>query len=181
MEQDLSATISLLSRTPGTLSALLRDLPDVWTRANEGPGSWTPFDVVGHLLHGERTDWMPRIRTILELGETQPFHPFDRFAQQQESQGKTLAQLLDEFAAARADNLRQLGALDLKPSDLPRRGRHPSLGPVTLSNLLATWAAHDLTHLHQISRVMAMQYGDAVGPWRKFLGVLQCAGHSAGS
>jgi hypothetical protein len=181
MEQDLSTTISLLSRTPGTLGALLRDLPDAWTRAAEGPGTWTPFDVVGHLLHGERSDWMPRIRTILEFGETRPFQPFDRFAQQQESQDKTLAQLLDEFAAARADNLRQLGALDLRPADLARRGRHPSLGPVTLSNLLATWAAHDLTHLHQISRVMATQYRDAVGPWRKFLGVLQCAGHSADS
>jgi len=160
MEQDLSTTISLLSRTPGTLGALLRDLPDAWTRAAEGPGTWTPFDVVGHLLHGERSDWMPRIRTILEFGETRPFQPFDRFAQQQE---------------------RQLGALDLRPADLARRGRHPSLGPVTLSNLLATWAAHDLTHLHQISRVMATQYRDAVGPWRKFLGVLQCAGHSADS
>jgi hypothetical protein len=179
MEQDLSATLSLLSRTPGALDALLRDLPDAWTRATEGPGTWTPFDVLGHLLHGERTDWMPRITTILEFGDTRPFERFDRFAQQQESEGKSLAQLLDEFARARADNLSRLRALNLQPADLARRGRHPSLGPVTLSNLLATWAAHDLTHLHQISRVMATQYRDAVGPWSRFLGVLQCAGHSA--
>jgi hypothetical protein len=181
MEQDLTATISLLSRTPAALGALLRDLPAAWTHATEGPGTWTPFDVVGHLLHGERINWMPRIRTILEFGETRPFQPFDRFAQQAESDGKTLTHLLDEFAAARADNLGQLSTLNLKPADLARRGRHPSLGPVTLSNLLATWAAHDLTHLHQISRVMAVQYRDAVGPWSKFLGVLQCAGHSASS
>jgi DinB family protein len=181
MEQELYATISVLSRTPAALDALLRDLPDAWTRATEGPGTWSAFDIVGHLLHGERTDWMPRIRTILESGDTRPFERFDRFAQQRESEGKPLAQLLEEFAAARADNLRQLRELDLQPADLARRGRHPSLGLVTLSNLLATWAAHDLTHLHQISRVMATQYREAVGPWSKFLGVLQCAGHSAQS
>jgi DinB superfamily len=181
MEQDLPATIAVLTRTPGALDALLRDLPDPWSRATEGPGTWSAFDVVGHLLHGDRTDWMPRIRRILELGETRPFEPFDRFAQQRESEGKSLAGLLDQFAAVRADNLNQLTALNLQPADLARRGRHPSLGPVTLSNLLATWAAHDLTHLHQISRVMAAQYRDAVGPWSKFLGVLQCAGHSANS
>jgi hypothetical protein len=178
MEQDLSATISVLSRTPAALDALLRDLPDAWARANEGPGTWSAFDVVGHLLHGERTDWMPRIRRILELGEARPFDPFDRLAQQHESEGKSMARLLDEFAAARADNLHHLRALTLQPADLRRRGRHPSLGPVTLSNLLATWAAHDLTHLHQISRVMAYQYRDAVGPWIKYLGVLHCDGHS---
>jgi hypothetical protein len=181
MDQDLSATISVLSRTPAALDALLRDLPDAWTRATEGSGTWSPFDIVGHLLHGERTDWMPRIRTILESGDTRPFERFDRFAQQRESEGKPLAQLLEEFAAARADNLRQLRTLALQPADFARRGRHPSLGLVTLSNLLATWAAHDLTHVHQISRVMATQYREAVGPWSKFLGVLQCAGHSAPS
>jgi DinB superfamily len=181
MEQDLSATIALLSRTPAVLDALLRDLPDAWTRATEGPGTWSPFDVVGHLLHGERTDWMPRITTILEFGEARPFEPFDRFAQQQESRGLSLAQLLDEFARVRDGNLDRVRTLDLQPADLARRGRHPSLGPVTLANLLSTWAAHDLTHLHQISRVMATQYRDAVGPWIAFLGVLQCAGHSARS
>jgi len=179
MEQELPATIALLSRTPGVLDSLLRDLPDAWTRSTEGAGTWSPFDVVGHLLHGECTDWMPRIRTILEHGESRAFERFDRFAQQQESQGKSLAQLLDEFARARAQNLDQMRGLNLRPEDLARRGRHPSLGPVTLANLLSTWAAHDMTHLHQISRVMATQYRDAVGPWSKFLGVLQCAGHSA--
>jgi len=181
MEQDLPATIALLSRTPAVLDALLRDLPDAWTRGTEGAGTWSPFDVVGHLLHGDRTDWMPRIRTILEHGEARAFEPFDRFAQQQENPGKSLGQLLDGFASARARNLDELRALNLRPEDLARRGRHPSLGPVTLANLLSTWAAHDLTHLHQTSRVMATQYRDEVGPWNKFLGVLQCAGHSASS
>jgi DinB family protein len=181
MEQDLPATIALLSRTPAVVDTLLRGLPDAWTCSTEGPGTWSPFDVIGHLLHGDRTDWMPRINTILEHGEARAFERFDRFAQQQESQGKSLAQLLDEFARARARNLDQLRALNLKPEDLARRGRHPSLGAVTLANLLSTWAAHDLTHLHQISRVMATQYRDAVGPWSNFLGVLQCAGHSANS
>ncbi|MGB6902781.1 MAG: DinB family protein, partial [Acidobacteriaceae bacterium] len=154
-------------------------LPDAWTQSNEGENTWTVFDVVGHLNHGERTDWMPRVQRILEDGETRPFDPFDRFAQFRESKGQTLAQLLDEFTRLRADNLVQLRALDLQPADFTRRGRHPALGVVTLSELLSTWAAHDLTHLHQISRIMAHQSRDAVGPWSKFLGVLQCSGHSA--
>jgi DinB superfamily len=179
MEHKLEDTISLLSRTPHTLDALLRDLPELWTRRNEGEKSWSPFDVVVHLIHGERTDWMPRVNTIMEFGETQAFKPFDRWAELKESQDKPLAQLLDEFARLRSENLRELRALNLRPRDLDRRGRHPALGVVTLSELLATWAAHDLTHLHQISRVMAHQYCEAVGPWNKYLGVLQCAGHSA--
>jgi hypothetical protein len=137
------------------------------------------FDVVGHLNHGERTDWIPRARTILQFGEAKPFEPFDREAQGRESQGKSLGQLLDEFSTLRSENLEELRALNLKPDHLARRGRHPALGVVTLSELLATWAAHDLTHLHQISRVMAYQYREAVGPWTRFLGVMQCAGHSA--
>lgn len=179
MEHNLSDTISLLSRTPAALDALLRDLPDAWTRQNEGADTWNPFDVLGHLIHGERTDWMPRARMILEFGETQPFVPFDRFAQFRESDGKSMPQLLDEFARLREMNIEELRALNLKAEDLERRGRHPALGSVTLSQLLATWAVHDLTHLHQISRIMARQYADAVGPWSKFLGVLHCAGHSA--
>ena len=166
---------------PAALDALLRGLPDAWTQSNEGENTWTVFDVVGHLNHGERTDWMPRVQRILEDGETRPFDPFDRFAQFRESKGQTLAQLLDEFTRLRADNLVQLRALDLQPADFTRRGRHPALGVVTLSELLSTWAAHDLTHLHQISRIMAHQSRDAVGPWSKFLGVLQCSGHSASS
>lgn len=179
MQHNLHHTISLLGRTPATLNALLRDLPDAWTLCNEGENTWSAFDIVGHLIHGERTDWMPRARMILQHGETQTFVPFDRWAQARESEGKSLSQLLDEFARLRTENLDQLRAFNLKPEDLERRGKHPALGTVTLSQLLATWAAHDLTHLHQISRVMAHQYSETVGPWSKFLGVMQCAGHSS--
>jgi uncharacterized damage-inducible protein DinB len=179
MKHDLSQSIALLARTPATLNSLLRDLPDAWTSTNEGENTWSAFDVVGHLVHGERTDWMPRAKRLLEFGESKAFDPFDRFAQTRESQGKSLAQLLDEFATLRTDNLTQLRALNLQPEDFQRRGRHPALGGVTLSELLATWAAHDLTHLHQISRIMAYQYRAAVGPWSKFLGVMHCTGHSA--
>jgi DinB superfamily len=179
MSQNLEHTISLLARTPAVLDALLRDLQDAWTLRNEGDATWNAFDVVGHLLHGERTDWIPRAKRLLEFGETRAFEPFDRWGQVRESQGKSLGQLLDEFARLRSDNLRELRALNLKLEDLDKRGRHPALGVVTLSELLATWAAHDLTHLHQLSRIMAHQYRDAVGPWTVYLGVLQCAGHSS--
>jgi len=179
MEHTLPHTISLLSRTPAALDALLRDLPEAWTLRNEGENSWSAFDVVGHLIHGERTDWIPRARIILQFGETKAFEAFDRWAQERESQGKSLGQLLDEFARLRSENLGELHALNLRQADLERRGRHPALGPVTLSQLLATWATHDLTHIHQISRIMAHQYREAVGPWNAYLGVLQCAGHSA--
>ena len=184
MEHNLEHTISLLTRTPAALNALLRDLPEAWTFRNEGEDtrgekSWSAFDVVGHLIHGERTDWMPRARMVLHFGETRAFESFDRWGHVRESQGKTLGQLLDEFARLRSENQGELRALNLRQEDLERRGRHPALGLVTLSELLATWAAHDLTHLHQISRVMAHQYREAVGPWSKYLGVLQCAGHSS--
>jgi len=179
MEQNLQFTTALLERTPIALDALLRDLPEGWTMRNEGDGTWSAFDVVGHLIHGERTDWIPRARMILDFGETREFEPFDRWGQERESEGKSLGQLLDEFARLRTESLSELHAMNLQPADLARRGRHPALGVVTLSQLLATWAAHDLTHLHQISRVMAHQYEAAVGPWRAFLGVLKCSGHSA--
>ena len=179
MELNLQDTISLLTRTPAALNALLRDLPPTWTLRTEGENTWSAFDVIGHLIHGERTDWMPRAKMILQYGESQTFVPFDRWAQARESQGKSLGQLLDEFARLRSANLDEVRALNLRPEQLELRGRHPALGVVTLSQLLATWAAHDLTHLHQISRVMAHQYREAVGPWNRFLGVLQCAGHSA--
>jgi hypothetical protein len=179
MKQNLEDTISLLSRTPATLNALLRDLPQEWTLRNEGGDSWSAFDIVGHLIHGERTDWMPRARMILEFGEAKPFEPFDRLGQVRESEGKSLPQLLDEFARLRSEKIAELHGLRLQPQDFERRGLHPALGPVTLSQLLATWAAHDLTHLHQISRVMAYQYRDAVGPWSKYLGVMHCNGHSS--
>lgn len=179
MQHNLQHTISLLGHTPATLNALLRDLPDAWILSNEGERTWSAFDIVGHLIHGERTDWMPRAMMILQHGESKTFVPFDRWAQVRESQGKSLAQLLDEFARLRSENLDQLRDLNLQPEDFQRRGKHPALGTVTLSQLLATWAAHDLTHLHQLSRVLAHQYREAVGPWSKYLGVMQCAGHSS--
>jgi hypothetical protein len=178
MEFDLGHTIPLLSRTPAVLKTLLGDLPETWTLRNEGENTWSAFDVVGHLIHGERTDWMPRTRMILQSGEAQTFEPFDRWGHVRESQGKSLGQLLEEFAGLRSGNLSELRALNLRQEDLERRGRHPALGVVTLSELLATWAAHDLTHLHQVSRIMAHQYREAVGPWSAYLGVLRCAGHS---
>ena len=175
----LPETIALLERTPAAFNALLRGLPDNWTQRNEGGDTWSAFDVIGHLIHGERTDWMPRARLILENGEGRTFERFDRLGHISESGGKSLEQLLDEFARLRRENLAALRALNLQSEDLARRGRHPALGVVTLSELLATWAAHDLTHLHQLSRVMAHQYREAVGPWSAYLGVLQCAGHSS--
>jgi DinB family protein len=179
MEHNLEQTMLLLSRTPLALNALLQDLPEIWTRRNEGDDSWSVFDILGHLIYGERTDWMPRARMILQFQESRTFEPFDRLGQVRESQGKSLEQLLDEFAALRSENLRDLRALNLRVEHLALRGRHPALGVVTLSQLLATWAVHDLTHLHQISRVMAHQYRDTVGPWSAYLGVLHCDGHSA--
>ena len=178
MQHNLQHTISLLARTPATLDALLRDLPEEWTMRNEGGNTFNAFDVIGHLIQGERTDWMPRAKRILQFGESRAFDRFDRRAQERDSQGKSLPQLLDEFARLRAENLAELRALNVTDQELNRRGLHPELGTVTLSQLLATWAAHDLTHLHQISRIMAHQYREAVGPWTAYLGVMQCAGHS---
>jgi hypothetical protein len=163
---------AILARTPATLDALLRGLPDGWIAATEGAGTWSPFDVIGHLIHGERTDWMPRARLILEHGERRAFDPFDRFAQFGASEGRRLEGLLDEFAALRRSSLRELEALQLTEADLDRPGRHPELGSVTLRQLLATWVAHDLDHLVQISRVLARQYAEEVGPWRAYLRVI---------
>lgn len=179
MEHNLQHTIALLSRTPAALDALLRDLPEEWTSCNEGGGTMSPLDVIAHLNQGERVDWIPRTRIILDFGESRTFEPFDRSGHTRESAGKSLAQLLDEFAQLRSQNIDELRALNLNREDLERCGRHPAFGTVTLSQLLATWAAHDLTHLHQISRILAHQYRAAVGPWTRFLGVMQCAGHSA--
>jgi hypothetical protein len=179
MALNLSDTISLLARTPATLNTLLRNQPEIWTHRNEGENTWSVYDVIGHLAHGERVDWIPRAQRILRCGESQAFEPFDRFAQFRESEGKSLAQLLDEFAQLRTANLVELGAWRLCPEDLEKCGLHPSLGPVTMSQLFATWAAHDMTHLHQISRILAHQYRETVGPWSQYLGVLQCSGHSS--
>jgi hypothetical protein len=183
-EISLAEAIALLTRTPATLNAQLRGLPNIWVRRNEGlinqgKDTWSAFDIVGHLIVGDRTDWMPRVHVILDSGEARPFDPFDRFAQMKVSQNKSLEQLLDDFARQREESLAALQALNLQPEDLKRRGKHPALGTVTLGELLATWVVHDLTHMHQLSRVMAHQYRDAVGPWSAYLGVLQCAGHSA--
>jgi hypothetical protein len=178
-EHNLQHTLALLAHTPAALKALLFELPEEWTFRNEGEGTWSVFDVVGHLIHGERTDWMARARTVLQFGERRTFERFDRLGMIRESQGKSLAELLDQFARLRSENLVEVRALNLQQEDLERRGRHPALGVVTLSELLAAWAVHDLTHLHQISRVMAYQYRTIVGPWSAYLGVLQCGGHSA--
>jgi len=178
-EFSIAEATALLSRTPATLEALLRGLPNVWARSNEGNDTWSAYDVMGHLIVGERTDWMPRLRIILEHGESRPFDPFDRFEQLKQDPALPIEQLLGEFARLRAQNLADLQALNLQPKDFIRRGTHPALGVVTVSELLATWTVHDLTHLHQISRIMAHQYRATVGPWSAFLGVLQCAGHSS--
>ena len=164
--------VAILARTPATLDALLRDLPDGWVAAHEGGETWSPFDVVGHLIHGDRTDWVPRARIILQHGEARAFDPFDRFAQFAGSAGRTLVSLLDEFATLRRESLRELAALRLTDADLDRRGQHPELGVVTLRQLLATWVAHDLDHVAQVSRVLARQYSDEVGPWRAYLRII---------
>jgi hypothetical protein len=168
----LGGSMDLLARTPPILDAWLRGLPQAWLDGNEGGETWSPYVVVGHLIHGEKTDWMPRLRRILEHGEAVPFDPYDRFAQFRDSAGKTIDELLDEFAALRAENLRRLAALGLDEAALDRAGRHPELGPVTVRQLLATWVAHDLDHVVQIARVMANQYADEVGPWRAYLRVI---------
>jgi hypothetical protein len=171
----MEEAVAILARTPATLTALLRDLPDGWITADEGGDTWSPFDVIGHLIHGERTDWLPRVRIILEHGEARAFETFDRFAQFERSKGRSLSSLLDEFAALRQDNLSQLAELHVTDADLDRRGRHPQLGVVTLRQLLATWVAHDLDHVVQISRVLARQYSDEVGPWRAYLRIISGA------
>jgi len=168
----LDEATAVLARTPATLDAMLRGLPDGWIQAHEGGETWSPFDVIGHLIHGEQTDWVPRARIILEHGEARAFDKFDRFAQFELSQGRTLDSLLDEFAVLRRANLRDLAALEITEADLDRRGAHPGLGVVTLGQLLATWVAHDLDHVVQVARVLARQYSDAVGPWRAYLRVI---------
>jgi hypothetical protein len=172
MDFQLSHALEVLERTPATFRALLSGLPEAWTAPNEGPDTFSAFDNVGHLIHGERTDWIPRARIILAQGASRRFEPFDRFAQYRESRGKSLAELLDEFARLRAENLATLRGWRLTERELALEGEHPALGPVSLRQLLATWAAHDLGHVAQTARVMAKQYREAVGPWRAYLGVM---------
>ena len=167
--------LPVLRRTPAVLRELLADLPDCWTQAVEGPGTWSPFDVVGHLINGERTDWLPRVEHILRHGDAMPFPPFDREAMFAASQGLSLSQLLDTFAELRAQNLDRLTELGLTDADLEQRGRHPEFGIVTMRQHLATWVAHDLGHIGQVVRVMARQYSDAVGPWQAYLSILRTA------
>ena len=172
MEFELAPAIDILRRTPAVLSSLLRDLPEPWLVQNEGPETWSPFDVIGHLIHGEETDWMPRAKLILEHGETRTFEPFDRVAMFEASKGKSITELLDTFARLRAANLRELESLNLTSDLLDKRGRHPELGVVTLRQLLSTWVVHDLGHIRQVVRVMSKQFGEAVGPWKAYLSIL---------
>ena len=170
---DFDEAIAVLSRTPGVLRAMLAGLPEPWTAANEGEGTWSPFDVVGHLNDGEETDWIPRARIILEHGVAQPFVPFDRLRHRTLGRDATLAQRLDRFERLRVENLDALRALHLQRDDLAKRGTHPELGEVTLGQLLATWVAHDLDHIVQIARAMARRYREDAGPWTAYIRVLQ--------
>lgn len=165
--------LPILSRAPGVFDRMLRGLPDEMVRRNEGEGTWSAFDVVGHLVHGEKTDWMERIGIIMKHGENKPFKPFDRFAQLKDNVGKSMDDLLDSFAELRARNLKELAALDLRESDLDRRGAHPNLGPVTLRNLIATWAAHDYVHIAQICRLLGKFYAPEIGPWMEYMRLLK--------
>ena len=171
-EFKLVEAVEMLRHTPTTVAALLEGIPDTWARATEGDGTWSPYDVVGHLIHGERTDWIPRVRHIL-AGQTRPFDPFDRSAQFVESADKPLDELLATFEEVRSRNVSELVAMNLDSTDLRRTGHHPELGEVTLGQLLATWVVHDLDHVAQIARTMAKVYAEAVGPWQAYLSILR--------
>jgi DinB superfamily len=172
MDFELQHAIEILRRTPSTLDSMLRGLPEAWLSQNEGPETWSPYDIVGHLIHGEETDWIPRAKIILEHGEARPFEPFDRVAMFEKSKGKSIAELLDTFAARRTESLHELNEMNLTPALLEKRGKHPELGVVTMKQLLASWVIHDLGHVRQIVRVLAKQYRDEVGPWRAYLSIL---------
>ena len=172
MSLDLDGARVMLRWTPEVLDALLRRLPEAWVVENEGPDTWSSRDVVGHLIEAETTNWIPRIRHLVAHGTSAVFPPFDRFGFIDKSKGRSMADLLDGFRAARDRSLRELDDMQLTPADLERRGRHPEFGPVSLGQLIATWAVHDLNHLGQIVDVLARQHADAVGPWRAFLGIL---------
>ena len=164
--------MQILERTPVVVETMLRNLDSEWIFGNEGADTWTPFDIIGHYIHGEKTDWLTRMKIILRDDADKHFLPFDRFAQFQNSQGKSLDELLDEFKRLRQQNVEELRQVELTEEQLNRTGVHPKFGEVTLKQLLAAWVVHDLTHIYQISRVMAKQYEMEVGPWKEFLGVL---------
>jgi len=168
----LEQATEVLARTPATLRAMLHGLSESWVCNNYGPETWAPFDVVGHLIHGERTDWIPRLRIILENGTSRAFEPFDRYAQYQASRGKSIDELLETFESLRKESLRTLGSLKLSDEQLDREGTHPALGRVTARQLLATWVCHDLNHTHQIAKSMAYQYRNEVGAWRAYITIL---------
>ena len=172
MKYSINEAAQVLEKTPLVLRSLLTGLSDGWTLSNEGPDTFSPYDVLGHLIHGEKTDWVTRAKIILAFGISKPFTPWDRFAQYEESKGKTLDQLLDEFAAVRKENMQWFSSLNLTETDLDRTGMHPALGEITLRNLLSTWVVHDLTHIAQITRVMAKQYKEEMGPWPEFFRIL---------
>lgn len=172
MEFELGQAREVLQRTPGVLSSMLAGLSDPWVTSNYGDETFSPFDVVGHLIHADRADWMPRLQIILQHGESVPFEPFDRYAMYDASRGKSIDELLAEFAEVRHESLETLSSIGLAAEQLEQTGTHPALGRVTARQLLATWVAHDLNHIHQIAKPMAFQYRDAVGPWRAHLGVL---------
>ena len=173
MDFSLENTLDILRRTPGILTLMLKDLSGDWTILNEGKDTWSAYDIVGHLIHGEKTDWVPRMDLILSSETNKTFEPFNRFAQFEASKGKTLTTLLDEFTALRAENIRKVETRKLASSELVLKGIHPAFGELTLAQLLATWAVHDLSHIGQVARVMAKQYKEAVGPWVAYLTVLQ--------
>ncbi len=172
MKFDLELSIAILERTPSLLEAWLKDMPDDWVYANEGEDTWSAYDILGHFIHGEHTDWIPRARIILSELKDKTFETFDRYAQFEASQGKSLDELLATFKELRAENIETLKAFHLSEDDFDKPGIHPELGPVDLRQLLATWVVHDLDHLAQIMQFMARQYRDFVGPWQEYLGIL---------
>ncbi len=172
MKYSFEGAAEILERTPAVLNTLLRNIDNGWVMSNEGPDTFSPYDVVGHLIHGEKTDWVPRAKIILEFGVSKPFTPWDRFAQYEASKGKTLQQLLDEFEAVRKENMAWFRSTNISEADLEKKGIHPVLGAITLRNLLSTWVVHDLTHIAQVTRVMAKQYKEEMGPWPEFFRIL---------
>lgn len=172
MEFNLAHAIEILSRTPNVIEALLSGISNEWAMNNEGGESWSPYDIVGHYIVGEKTDWIIRMEIILGDKEDKSFVPFNRFAQFEESNNKTLSELLKEFKQLREENLSKLNSANLTESDLDKTGVHPAFGIVTLRQLLSAWVVHDLSHINQISRVMAKQYTEAIGPWKEYLSVI---------